>query len=243
LAPYNTEIIDVPLQGWKLKVEHYSASDMGAPWDEHDGHGPVRVDHSARSRSYHSSGTGKKPGEVEIHYEDGVSYFYDVVGALKKAREELWGLNPEAMAKLKEKVSDPTMGQILAEAVKQDMAYLEGWLSGRWWWVDLKVTVHDCPAEYLPYKDTEDGEFCCGFESSSDDYLRESALELGDYVIKRMQTAKEAAELAEAERLRVVLATHARVNPEAVESLGVELHLPTSARVVDGWVEAWVRIS
>lgn len=94
--------------------------DMGAPWKEHDGHGIVS-DWTARD---------KRPGERVLCRDRGSRRYYDVAETMRIARREGWG------------VSDPagkTAGQVAAEAVELDFAYLRRWCEGDWWWVQVLV--------------------------------------------------------------------------------------------------------
>jgi hypothetical protein len=150
---------------WTFEVEVSNDGDMDLPWVEYgdDCHGTIRVDRGARGRQYHwhSKGTGKLAGEVELHYEGGTSWFYDVQGAMKRARKDGWGLGEADRVRLaaeltaRRRWADPqapdidhrtlTRGQVCAEAVRKDMEYCRDWLRGDRWWSALWVRVKEVP--------------------------------------------------------------------------------------------------
>lgn len=262
MKPYNTEIIDAHLPGWKLKVKFYYDSDMGAPWEEHDGHGTVR---SARSNSHYVRGTGKAAGEVVIHDSQGTLWYYDFKGAVKTARKDPWGLSEEALQQLKERLAQklvpgraidpgwltkvgalaetitPTRGQIAVAAVQADMKYLRGWLRDDWHWCGMRVTIESCPPGYEPFLGNRE-DSCWGFDSGSDNYLTESAQDMGRGLISSVLESKESADKVEAVRQEVVTAAMRHIRLSDLSDLDFQFRLTSDAAVVDGWVQAWVRI-
>lgn len=62
-------------------------SDMGAPWEEHDGHGPV-TDWESRA---------KEPGELVLNESRGRRRFYDFAEACRMARRDGWGFLPSPL--------------------------------------------------------------------------------------------------------------------------------------------------
>jgi hypothetical protein len=74
---------------FEMRIEHDDS--MGAPWEEHDGHGPVRV-----VRAYYGlKDTGKKrPGERVLHQSGGDYWLYDWQAACRLARKDGWDADP-----------------------------------------------------------------------------------------------------------------------------------------------------
>jgi hypothetical protein len=78
--------------GWTDAVEVHGAysvrvlverdGDMGAPWKEDDGHGPVSDWRSMES---------KAPGERVLHQDRSQARFYDFAAAVKIAKRDGWG--------------------------------------------------------------------------------------------------------------------------------------------------------
>ena len=58
--------------------------DMGPPWEEHDGHGPVS-DWTTRD---------KRPGEMVLHQDGRSRRYYDFAGAVVLARKDGWDTEP-----------------------------------------------------------------------------------------------------------------------------------------------------
>ena len=81
--------IEVPgtivYRGYELKAEVVPDEDMGPPWKEHDGHGPV---------SEWRSGSSKRPGERILCEDRGHCRFYDFAEAVKIARKDKWDAPP-----------------------------------------------------------------------------------------------------------------------------------------------------
>jgi hypothetical protein len=265
---YNTEHRAHPdYPGFTLVVKSHYDYDRWQPWEECDGHGPVREEHGARYSSPWTHGTGKRAGEVELCYEEGTSWFYDVQAALKQARREGWGLSPERdaaarLALVRSRMSLGTRnlmthaelvaladcvvltkGQRAAEAVRLDMEYLSGWLNNDWHWCGLTVTVALCPPEYrhLLEGQEEYEHALWGLESNARGHLDETALELGEAAIKAMQDQLQQESAEEAQRMAVVTRTRGCIKPVTVQELGVFIAVPDNAAVrADGWVQAWV---
>ena len=63
--------------GRNFRISIHHDSDMGAPWDEHDGHGPVRSV-SARYGLRHRG--IKRPGERVLHNDRNGTWLYDWQG-------------------------------------------------------------------------------------------------------------------------------------------------------------------
>src|SRR3546814_6962135 len=71
----------IQIDGFTLTASTVHDDSMGAPWEEHDGHGEV-TDWTRRD---------KAPGELILSDDGGSKRFYDFQGACEKARAEGWG--------------------------------------------------------------------------------------------------------------------------------------------------------
>jgi hypothetical protein len=123
---YKTETLTQ--HGKTYRIEWVYDECHGAPWEESDGHGIVS-DWVSRD---------KKPGELVLNSDRGLSRFYDYAATIEKAKAEGWG------------ISDPegkTKAQIAAEAVMQDFKYLHKWCNDEWHYCGIVVTVLDDDGE------------------------------------------------------------------------------------------------
>jgi len=126
----------IELNGRTYRVDIEADPDMGAPWEEHDGHGIVS-DWTTRD---------KRAGELVLHVEqrygaNGARRFYDLTATIRRATSEGWGLGPDRIATLASKFGRaPTKREIVAEAVRLDYEYLRGWCNDEWYWAGVRVT-------------------------------------------------------------------------------------------------------
>lgn len=132
---YDGDVIE--RAGLRFRVNFEQDCDYGAPWDECDGHGPVR---EGRTSSYgHAS---KAPGERVLGTTRWATWFYDVAAATELAKRDGWGLSPQDVADLGKRLGhEPTAGEIRAEAVRQDFEYLRGYLRDDWGYVVVRVVM------------------------------------------------------------------------------------------------------
>lgn len=132
MSIYDGDIIEK--NGHKYRVNIEADQDMGAPWEEHDGHGIVS---GWTTRD-------KGAGEWVLCADRGSKRFYDFAGTMKLARKDGWGLNDEAKAGLAARtgktVAELTEGEITAESVRRDYEYLKGWCNNDWHWCGVIVT-------------------------------------------------------------------------------------------------------
>lgn len=141
-------------RGHTITVNWYPHEDHGAPWEECDGHGPVR-----------EMRTGDKKSGEKILY----NYFlYDWQAAMALAKKDGWGLSAEDLQKLARDKGKPvgslTKGEITAEAVRHDFEYLRRWCNGDWQYTGFVVTITDPDGrEVAGY----DGDSCWGIELES----------------------------------------------------------------------------
>jgi len=75
---------------YRVRINVQDDTDMGAPWEEHDGHGPVS-DWTTRE---------KHPGERLLNSDRGSKRYYDVAEANRIAKRDGWGLTEEHKAAL-----------------------------------------------------------------------------------------------------------------------------------------------
>lgn len=161
--------------GFTLHIECEPDHDTAEPWKEHDGHGPVS---GWESRD-------KKPGEWILCAQHGFRRrrrFYDVQGAMVRARQDGWGLNPNELELLTRKLGrTPTAGEVFASAVESDYDYLRGWCRDEWQWMRVSVSLIG------PDDETISSESCGGIESRNS-YWREYALETANSLLELWET-------------------------------------------------------
>jgi hypothetical protein len=134
---------------------------MGAPWQEHDGHGEVS-DWTTRD---------KRPGELVLSTDGHHKRFYDFAGAVKTAKAEGWNAAPYFPP------GKETKGQRAAKAARADYEHLRRWCADLWFWAGV-VVKPICECCGTP--DESRAASVWGIESESMDYLREVARELAD---------------------------------------------------------------
>lgn len=162
--------------GFTLRARIEYDSDTGAPWEEHDGHGPVS-DWEARD---------KLPGELILC---GPSYgmgrlaarrFYDFAEACRIARRDGWNAAPY-------QVEGETPRQRAARAALADFEHLRGWCNDSWNWCGVVVTAERAGVELGRAS-------LWGIESNAGAYLVEVANELAAEAVA--EAAAKVAEIA-----------------------------------------------
>lgn len=185
---FNSETITV--QKRTFEVRFYYDGDRGRPWENSDGHGPVR---ELRSRE------DKRPGERIMTSGEHHSYVwaYDVQAATKLAKKDGWGLSDKSRAALVASLKrEPTKGEIVAAAVAHDFEFLNGWVNDDWHYMGvamLPVDKHGVVDESDEYAHA-----VWGIESDGE-YWREVAEDLASEIIRadkkafasRMREARE----------------------------------------------------
>lgn len=161
---YHTE--DFTHEGFAFRATLFPDDSSGPPWENECGHGPVRFieDREPLAR-----------GEVVLYDARRGRYVYNFDAALVQASREGWGLNPEDLQRLTARLGKrPTRGQIHAESVRRDTAYLRGWCADDWCYVGVCVQRIGPDGEPTgnPYEHA-----LWGVESTGD-YWREVAAEL-----------------------------------------------------------------
>lgn len=147
-------------EGRRFVARVFRDYDMGAPWKEHDGHGPVR---EVRARTVRSA--DKRPGERVLHSNGRTVWLYDWQAACEMARKDGWNTEPFDAPNRVER------------AVTADFERMRGWLTDAWQWVGVGIarvgedgTFPDDDASYAPS--------LWGIESDSPDYHRQVAIDL-----------------------------------------------------------------
>lgn len=155
--------------GYSVRVHVDYDQCMGAPWEEHDGHGPVS-EWTTRD---------KRPGERVLSEDRGSKRYYDFAEAVKIARRDGWGSQGDDGMKPGEKA---------ARAAARDFEYLRRWCNDQWHWVVVGVEVSR-NGEAL------ETDYCGGIEDDSD-YWREHAAESANSIIAADQKARKASAVA-----------------------------------------------
>jgi len=167
--------------GRAFEVSLYSDYYHGNPWDESDGHGAPRcLNHRETMQR----------GEVWLCDTGEETWAYDFGAALLKASREKWGLCPDDLQRLTDRIGKkPSKGQIRAEAVRKDMEYLRGFICGDWHY--MGVCVRLIGPDGAPEGDAFDNALW-GVESSGD-HWREVAQELANEILHVRGSAWRAA--------------------------------------------------
>lgn len=159
---------DFEIDGLTFTATLYEDRDHGAPWEEHDGHGPV------------SGWTqlSRLPGERVLAQDSGSFVYYDFAAAIKSAKAAGWNAEPYAP-------EGDTAGKRALRAVERDFAYLKSWCDNIWCYCGVAVTCKDFP--------DFGEESLWGIESYDDDYIKETAHELASELLTRQITQIEKA--------------------------------------------------
>ena len=121
---YSGDTIEAEFSGFRFVAAVHHDSDMGAPWEESDGHGPVS-DWTSR---------GKLPGELVLCEDRGADRFYDFAEACRIARKDGWGSEPYDIA-------GETKRQKAARAARHDFDVLRAWCNDDWAYCGIAVQV------------------------------------------------------------------------------------------------------
>ena len=167
---------------YRVTIEH--DEHMGAPWEEHDGHGVV----SEWTRR------DKAPGEVVIASDRGSHRFYDVAETLRIAKRDGWGLSDADLAAFEARAGrKATRKMVIAEAVRRDCDRMRQWCADVWGWCGVIVELLDEDGD-----GTGETASLWGIESDAGAYLDEVAADLVD----EMESPRLAADLAALEASR-----------------------------------------
>lgn len=134
---------------WTYTARIVSDEDMGPPWEEHDGHGPVS-EWTTRA---------KRPGERVLNQDGNSRRYYDFQEAVKIAKRDGWGPgSPSA-------------------AAERDFEALRAWCNDEWRWVGVVVSVSYAGVMLSKHAASLWG-IECNYPGSDNSYLLEVANEL-----------------------------------------------------------------
>ncbi len=116
----------IEASGLTFRVDFKYDHDAGRPWDNSEGHGPVRE----ASRNY-TGYIDKRPGERVLYAGNRreLSWVYDWKAACKLARADGWNAEP---------YDAPDRIQ---RAVQADFDFLRAWCNDQWCYVGVIVTL------------------------------------------------------------------------------------------------------
>ncbi len=118
---FDTDTIEAG--GYRFGVEYFHDPDVGAPWENFDGHGIVSK----------WTTRDKKPGEKVLIEDRQSKRYYDVRESMACAIRDQWGCAcPEG--------THTTRRQTAACAVAADFAFLRGWCRDEWHYAGVRVT-------------------------------------------------------------------------------------------------------
>ena len=115
------------VNGIEVCVEYLDDNDSDPPWENSDGHGPVRVSRTANYTGHHT----KRPGERPLNSPDrrASQYYYDWQAACRLARKDGWNTEP---------YDAPNRVQ---RAVQADFDFLRGWVNDDWRYVGVTARI------------------------------------------------------------------------------------------------------
>lgn len=169
--PIHTETIEH--LGITVRIEYFHDADHGLPWEECDGHGPVRKSNHRHGVNWSTNGD-KQPGERPLNCPDRNEYqfYYDWQTAMKIAKRDGWNAEP---------YDAPNKA---LRAVQADFDFLRSFLNEEWCYVGIVCTVLDAEGE-----ETTDADSCWGFETFKDYHLT-AGKELAELLAQSVHDAK-----------------------------------------------------
>lgn len=169
MSQYRDELESFTHKGQAFTAFLELDQDMREPWKEHDGHGPV---------SDWRPKDSKRPGEMVLLEDRGRCLFYDFQAAVKLALKDGWDTPPYKQGK---------PGERAQRAAMADFERMRDWCLDRWQWVGVIV------------KDAYGNETSVwGIESDCTDYLKETARELANDLIREQTEKRRAADVRQA---------------------------------------------
>lgn len=160
--------------GYSVRVHIEYDQHMGAPWDEHDGHGPV-TEWTSRN---------KRPGELVLCTDRSQKRYYDYSAAVELARRDGWDAPPYT----------GTKGERAARAALADYERLRQWCNDDWQWIVVGVEVSRAGAVL-------ETDYCGGIESDGD-YWREWAADQANAMIAADRRQRKALSIAKRKETR-----------------------------------------
>jgi hypothetical protein len=148
--------------GATITINWFPDEDMGPPWDNEDGHGPVS-DWTSRA---------KLPGERVLN-EDHRSYrYYDFAAAVKLAKKDGWEAKPYKTG---------TPGERANRAAEADYEWLRRWCNDDWHYCGYQLEV-----DGFAYEDS-----LWGIDSDSIDSLTKEAFDAAKAWLDREKTESQ----------------------------------------------------
>ena len=115
------------IKGVEVCIEYLDDSDSDPPWDNSDGHGPVRISRTVNYTGRHTKRPGERPMNSPCRNQ--YQYLYDWQEACRLARKDGWNTEP---------YDAPNQ---VARAVQADFDFLRGWINDDWRYVGVRVTI------------------------------------------------------------------------------------------------------
>lgn len=118
------ETIQAEFEGLLFTATIHHDDDMGEPWKEYQGQGPV-TDWVKRN---------KFAGELLLNSDGTSKRYYDFAEAVKIAKRDQWGVKGGML-------EGETANQYAARAARHDFEMLQAWCDDQWYWCGVSVTV------------------------------------------------------------------------------------------------------
>lgn len=207
---YAVDSHEFEYSGHKFRVTAYHDDCMGAPWEEHDGHGIIS-DWTTRD---------KAPGELVLASDRGSNRYYDFAETVKIARRDGWGFlsgeleifqnesgqwiarvaatyrKPAQFESVADDINDairavyakhkatfPSARAYAAGAAMADYESMRKWCNNDWCWIYIRVELLDDDGD--PVGDIS--ETLGGIESYGDYWKTDAACELADQLIASLE--------------------------------------------------------
>lgn len=157
------DTITCEINGFTITARVERDDDMGPPWKEHGGHGPVS-DWTDRPQ---------RPGELVISSDRSRYRYYDFKEAIKIAKRDGWDVPPYAWV---------TPGEQAERAVRHDYNHLRAWCNDEWYWCGIVLSVQRAGIMLDSHAASIWGTECNAGDNS---HLTELANELLDQAIEK----------------------------------------------------------
>jgi hypothetical protein len=145
---YDGQILSVDGIDFLISIE--PDQDCPPPWENCDGHGAISM-RAARSGEF-AEYAWKKPYQIFLGATRSNGHpmhvFYDVQESIRVAKRDGWNTAPYAWK---------TKGEQADAAVRADVRYLAGYLSGKWEYSFITVHALDDSGDLLPLSDSIGG--------------------------------------------------------------------------------------
>lgn len=178
MTPFDIKTKDLP-NGCTVRVEWHYDSHHGAPWEESDGHGPVRTVRDVRC---------KRPGELVLHEDDRGhgGCLYDFAEACRMARRDGWGYAAH-------RATFPSARAYAAAAARNDFDFLRRWCNDDWWWCGYVVSFFGPDGEPA-FEGEMPHDSLWGIDSDSiDQFTEEAFASAEEWLTRELANAHDAA--------------------------------------------------